>query len=162
MFYSYFYAEDDRAQAQMLAEAIQMMRETNPKNLNLPYMLEAYATSLIITEPTDVTDIYLQNALPPTTDGKYELAEKYFAEMLDLFQWHYKEGHYTIVVGNCDLALIKSKLNKFAEAQPYYQFCKEAEPKLQYKDQSKGIKKILDKIEAMSAATPTKVHQKPE
>ena len=64
--------------------------------------------------------------------------------------------NYAIVVGNCDLALIKSKLNKFAEAQPYYRFCKEAATKPQYKNQSKSIKKILDQIEELSAASEIK------
>jgi hypothetical protein len=72
--------------------------------------------------------------------------------MLELFQWHYKEENYAIVAGNCDLALIKKRLNKFAEAQQCYQVCKEAETKPQYKDQSKGIRIILEKIKLMSGA----------
>jgi hypothetical protein len=77
MFFAYYFAGDDNDQAQMLAQAIEMMRETKPKNLNFPYMLEAYANRLSNTEPVDLTDIYLKNALPATSEGKYELAEKY-------------------------------------------------------------------------------------
>ena len=150
MMYISFFAGDDSEQARMLAQAIQMMRETNPRNLNLPYMLEGYANQLTSTEPIDLTDIYLQEALPPPTDGKYELAEKYYVEMLELFTAHYGEGEYAPIIGNCDVAWIKTKLRKFDEAQTYYQQCKSAETKFQNKDQAKAIRSLLDRIENTS------------
>ena len=148
MFYSCIYFGDDNEQSKMLAKAIQMMRETNPKNLNLPYMLEAYAVYLSSNQTANLHEIYRRNVIPATTDTKYQIAEKYYAEMLDLFNFHYKEENQAIMAANCYMADILLKQNKFAEAEPYYQICKQYENNPKYIDKDK-LKNRLAELEKM-------------
>jgi serine/threonine protein kinase len=152
MFYARSYFGDDDEQSKMLARAIQMMRETNPKNLNLPYMLEAYANILSSDEYTNLHEIYRQNVIPATTDNKYKIAEKYYAEMLDLFNFHYKEENNAIVATNCYMANALLKQNKFAEAKTYSQVCKQAGDNPKYQQNAAAIKKMSKRIEKMMTA----------
>ncbi len=149
MFYSYPYFGDDDEQSKMLAKAIQMMRETNPKNLNLPYMLEAYFAPLTDEENFNRQEIYRRNVIPTTNESNYEIAERYSKEMFELTHWHFKEENVSIVYCNCYLAIALSKLNKFAEAQPYYQVCKQAENNPKYQQNLVGIKKMVKRVEEM-------------
>ena len=51
MFYNYLHlGKTDGERAEMLNKAIVMMRETNPQNLNLPYMFEAYSGRLMMPD----------------------------------------------------------------------------------------------------------------
>ncbi len=117
---------NDENYAKTLAKAIQMMRETNPKNLNLPYMLSAYAVNL--TSPYFTPqhhETYLQAAIPPKDEGKYQLAERYFKEALPIYWEHYKEINQAIVGDECNLAFVLIKQNKRAEFEGHYQICKQ-------------------------------------
>jgi hypothetical protein len=117
---------NDENYAKTLAKAIQMMRETNPKNLNLPYMLSAYAHYL--TSPyyaRQQHETYLQAAIPPTNEGKYQLAERYYKEALPAYWEHYKEFNWAIVLDECNLAFVLVKQNKRAEFEEHYQICKQ-------------------------------------
>jgi eukaryotic-like serine/threonine-protein kinase len=143
---------NDENFAKMLARAIQMMRETNPKNLNLPYMLEAYANRLSFDETANLHEIYRRNVIPPTTENKYQIAEKYYAEMLDLFHFHYKEENQAIAATNCYMANALLKQNKSAEAEPYYQICKRAEDNPKYQQNADTIRKMSKRIEEMMKA----------
>ena len=141
---------NDENYAKTLAKAIQMMRETNPKNLNLPYMLSAYAinlTSPYFSEQNHET--YLQAAIPPTNEGKYQLAERYYKEGLPVYWEHYKEFNNAIVLDECNLAFVLVKQKKRAEFEEHYQICKQrwvnAPPNPEYPKSS------LDFIEEISA-----------
>jgi len=117
---------NDENYAKTLAKAIQMMRETNPKNLNLPYMLSAYAVNL--TSPYFTSqhhETYLQAAIPLTDEGKYQLAERYYKEALPIYWEHYKEFNQAIVGDECHLAFVLIKQNKRAEFNEHYQICKQ-------------------------------------
>ena len=150
LFYAYGYLEEDeREQAALLMQAIQMMKETNPKNLNLPYMLEAYANHLSMDEYQHLHEPYRQSVLPATNLGKYEIAENYYEEMLELFRFHYEDGHYVIIITNCYAAIAELKQKKYAEADEHYRVCKQAENKFQLESQTESIKSRLEKIEAM-------------
>jgi serine/threonine protein kinase len=152
MFYAYGYFGDDNDRSKMLARAIEMMRETNPKNLNLPYMLEAYANILSFDEFVNLHEIYLRNVIPATTDNKYQIAEKYYLEMLELFHFHYKEENQAIMATNCYMANTLLKQNKSAEAEPYYQICKQAGNNPKYQQNSDTLKKMSKRIEQMMPA----------
>jgi serine/threonine protein kinase len=117
---------NDENYAKTLAKAIQMMRETNPKNLNLPYMLSAYAFNL--TNPYYTPqhhETYLQAAIPPTDEDKYQLAERYYKEALPVYWEHYKEFNSAIVLDECSLAFVLVQQNKFTEFEPHYRICKQ-------------------------------------
>ncbi len=149
MYYARPYFGDDNEQAKMLAEAIQMMRETNPKNLNLPYMLEAYLVALSDDKLSHLHEIYRRNVIPATTESKEQIALNYASEMLELSIWHYKEENIAIVYANCYKAIALLKLNKFDEAKQYYQVCKQAENNAKYRQNSDAIKKTAKQIEEM-------------
>jgi serine/threonine protein kinase len=152
MFYAYGYFGDDDEQSKMLARAIEMMRETNPKNLNLPYMLEAYFVYLTHDQNTHLHEIYRRNSLPVTTESIDELALKYSSEMLELSNWHYKEENPAVVYANCYIAIALSRLNKFDQAEPYYQICKQAGNNPKYQQNSVALKDTSKRIEEMMTA----------
>ncbi|MGI8670825.1 MAG: protein kinase domain-containing protein [Aridibacter sp.] len=116
--------KDYAGNPQLLAEAIQMMRETNPKNPNLPYMLLDYAIPLYSnTESMEVHESYYKNAIPKPAVGRLELAENYQTEALTLFRAALPENHSSIITCKCDLAKIQIEQKKFGEAQKNFQFC---------------------------------------
>ncbi len=158
LYYAHGYlAKDERERAELLMQAIQMMRETNPKNLNLPYMLEHYAICLSSDEVQHLHQAYRQSVLPATNLGKYEIAEQYFEEMLELFRFHYEEGNYAIIITNCSTANVELKQEKFAEAAEHYKICKEAENKFTNEFQTKAIRKFLSIIEKILATKKVEV-----
>jgi len=144
--------KDDREQSELLMQAIIMMKETNLKNLNLPYMLESYAISLAMDEYSHRQEAYRQSVLPATNLGRYEIAEQYFEEMLELFRFHYEEGNYAIIITNCSTAIVELKLEKIAEAAEHYKICKEAKNKFTNEFQTKAIREQLEQIEKVLAA----------
>ncbi|HXG86668.1 MAG TPA: hypothetical protein VNI84_21800 [Pyrinomonadaceae bacterium] len=161
--------------AKTLAKAIQMMRETNPKNLNLPYMLSAYAKSLTVSDlepyresylnlgippPTDVqkhNETYRRAAIPATDEDKYQLAERYYKEALPIYWEHYKEINYAIVLDECNLAFILIKQKKHAEFEEHYQICKQEWEN--YPPDPVNSKSILDLIEEVLAGKKGEVSE---
>ncbi len=124
IYYMYHALESELHDAELLARAIEMMRETNPKNLNFPYMLSDYAGMLVKPDSTHLHDQYLQAARPPTSKNKYQLSEDYIREALPLFRAYYKEDNYAVIEGECFLAYALVKQNKMMEFQPHYDLCK--------------------------------------
>lgn len=118
---------EDKSNAGLLAEAIQMMRETNRNNLNFPYMLQNYATFLSIDYTKEFHEVYYKNAIPKPVVGRLELAENYYIEALPLFRAAYPEEHTTIISYKCELSFIQIERGKFAEAQKNFPFCRQYE-----------------------------------
>ena len=139
---------EKKDKAKYLAEAIQMMRETNPHNLNLPYMLEAYTVRLIMPDTTELYEQYLQAVIPPTNENKYQIAERYLLESLPIFREHYKEDNQVIYGNECKLAYTRLKQNKVAEAAPHLQICRQGADKLD----AEIMRIFLDSIEKVLAA----------
>ena len=133
--------------AVILAQAIQMMREMNPKNLNLPYMLSDYANRLSNPDNEEFKKIYLQSALPPTKEGNYQLAERFYKEALPIFREHYKEDNQAIIAQECHLAFVLIKQNKFTEFDEHYQICQQAADKLE----AESGRKLFDRIKEVLA-----------
>jgi hypothetical protein len=155
--------------AKTLAKAIQMMRETNPKNLNLPYMLSAYANDLTVSDlepdresysklgippPTDVekhNETHRRAAIPPTDEDKYQLAERYYKEALPIYWEHYKKLNSAIVLDECNLAFVLIKQNKLGEFEAHYQICKQNWGN--YPPDPANPKSPLDRIEEVLASS---------
>ncbi len=147
----YFVADnslDAKTSAETLAYAIQMMRDTNPHNLNLPYMLSAYAKRLASQDTESVHEIYLRAARPQTGESKYELAEKYLKQALPIYREHYEEDNRAIVSDECMLAFILYKQGKSDEAGQYYEACKSIETLLG----AEAARPHLEPIEKILAA----------
>ena len=154
MFYLYVsdgVEKNDRANH--LAEAIQIMRETNPHNLNLPYMLEAYAAYLMMPGQEAKHEEYRQAARPSTDENKYQIAERYLLEALPVFREHYKEDNQAIYLNECRLAYARLKQNKVAEAAPHLEICRAAATKFQNENQLNPIRKDLSIVEEAAAET---------
>ena len=147
MFYAYdIIGKDDREQAQILGQAIQMMRETNPNNLNLPYMLEAYTTYLILPDEYEIHHETYRNAvLPPTDENKYQIAERYLRESLPVFRLHYKEDNLVIFAAECKLAYTLAMQEKWTDFDEHYAVCKQGENSVSAK-KLKWYVEIVEKV----------------
>jgi hypothetical protein len=133
-----------------------MMRETNPKNLNLPYMLEDYTARLIMPYYEKSHEQYLQAIVPQTSENKYQIAERFLLEALPVFREHYKEDNRAIANNECKLAYAQIMQNKFAEAAPHYRICKEGADKFDDKHWRDFILEIEKKFKAGSSPQTSK------
>ncbi len=115
-------------QAKLLANAINMMRETNPKNLNLPHMLTAYANRLwspTVDYVKKTQEIYYQNAISKPKAERLQLAENYYQEAVKIFEEILPKNHGSIVLSKCYLAQLQIDRKKFKEAQVLFPKCSE-------------------------------------
>ncbi len=119
----------ERERADLLMRAILMMRDTNPNNLNLPYMFEAYTANLIMPESAVVHEIFREAARPATDETKYQIAERYLREAILVWHLHYKPDHPVILAKECWLAYALAKQEKWTEFDEHYQICKQLESK---------------------------------
>ncbi|MBK8466444.1 MAG: serine/threonine protein kinase [Chloracidobacterium sp.] len=127
IFYSYYLlGNDDQERARVLADAVQMMRETNPNNLNFPYMLEAYTAYLVLPGRYEKYHEPYRNAvIPPTDENSYQIAERYLRESLPVFRLHYKEDNSAIFAAECKLAYTLAVQEKWADFEEHYEVCKQ-------------------------------------
>ena len=133
IFYAYYLiGNDDRERARLLADAIQMMRETNPNNLNLPYMLEAYTAYLILPGKYEqFHEPYRDAVVPPTDENAYQIAERYLRESLPVFRLHYKEDNTAIFAAECKLAYTLTMQQKWENFDEHYDLCKRGASSIQ-------------------------------
>jgi len=126
IFYAYYLIGDDaQERARLLADAIQMMRETNPNNLNLPYMLEAYTANLVMPGKYEKMHEPYRNAVIPSTDeNNYQIAERYLRESLPVFRLHYREDNSAIYAAECKLAYTLAMQEKWEDFDEHYDLCK--------------------------------------
>lgn len=117
--------DDPEDLAKLLAEAIEMMRETAPNDLNLPYMLLDYSARLWRKNEQRNFDSYYRNAKVKDRDGRLGLAENYLEEALTRFREHYPDGHLTVTTGMCSLAIVQIEQGKFGLAEENFRSCRE-------------------------------------
>ena len=129
----------------LMARAIVMMRETNPNNLNFPYMLEDYTAKLILPENQQYHEPYRAAALPPTDENTYQIAERYLRESLPVYRLHYKEDNAAIYAAECKLAYTLAMLEKWADFDEHYGKCREAREK--YEGKSETLYEFLGLVE---------------
>jgi serine/threonine protein kinase len=117
----------DKDQASYLMSAIIMIRETNPKNLNLPYMLEEYTARLILPGEDKYHEQYRIAVVPPTNESRYEIAEKMLRESLPVFRHHYKTDNSAIYGAECNLAyaLVMQENRKDKDFDEHFAICKQ-------------------------------------
>ena len=119
---------DPETRAADLKAATQMMRETNPRNLNLPYMLEDYGARMcaVKEQAPAVSDAFFKVAEPAPGVTKCGLAATYYIEMLELLKPHYPPTSEIFPAVNCTIAYLLTKDGRRGEAEPYVQSCREA------------------------------------
>lgn len=125
MVYLYWSEKPPRSEesVKMLSNAIVMMRATNPKNLNLPFMLEDYVYRLSDDGQASVRDVFLRNVPQPAPNDNYLAADQLFDEMFGLLRLHFPEDDDQIVSQKCAGMGLKRRVNKIAEAEDFYQEC---------------------------------------
>lgn len=114
--------------AATLKKAIDMMRDTNPNNINFPYMLNDYAGGLTFP-PADegLHNLYFQAAGPTDSANKFELAEKYFREALPVFRQHYRPDNLPIFLAECRLSYLLAVQDKWDDFDTHFAVCRQGE-----------------------------------
>ncbi len=136
LFYAYsFLGRNDSEHAEILMKAIEMMRETNPNNLNFPYMLEAYTACLMMPDSYEkYHETFRKAVMPPTDENKYQIAERYLRESLPVFRLHYKVNNSAIFGAECKLAYSLAMQEKWTDFDEHYAVCKQSENSVLAKD----------------------------
>ena len=149
IFYSYRHlADSEEERAKILWNAVKMMRETNPKNRNLPFMLEVFFTSIVYPDGNGLDDIYYNAIVPKTGETKYEIAERFSSEKLDLIRFHYGKDSFAAIYVECSHARILAKLGKWGKFDKYFQGCKRDTSLLTTKNKQQ-ISKNIQEIEKL-------------
>ncbi len=152
LFYAYtMIGKNYREQAELLAEAIEMMRETNPKNLNLPYMLGDYTKGLIMPEYAERHEIYRKAARPFTDENKYAIAERYLRESVPIYRFHYKEDNYAIFWNECHLAYALAMQENRKDFDEHFDICKQGAEKLKGGNSAEAMRKNVELVERVVA-----------
>ena len=143
---------EEKDRATFLMEAINMMRETNPNNLNLPYMLSDYTNRLMMPDTAEkYHEQYRNGVFPPTDENKYQIGERYLREMLPVFRLHYKEDNYAIFAAECKLAYTLAMQEKWTDFDEHYAVCKQGEEKLKGGKSSEAMRKRVELVEKVLA-----------
>ena len=147
MFYATgFISNDERERAGFLARAVVMMRETNPNNINFPYILEAYTVNLMLPGIYEKNnEIYRDAVIPPTEENKYQIAERFQRESLPVFRLYYKEDSGPINLTHCRLAYVLLMQEKWADFDNHFAVCKQSTEK--YEAKSQGLTELYELVE---------------
>lgn len=150
-----YLSSSEREKAGICAQAIQMMRETNPNNLNLPYMLEGYSNRLMMPNTPQTHEVFLQAAIPQTDENKYQMGERLEREALPVFRLYYPEDTLVIVVHQCQLAYALAMQDKWAEFDGPYRTCKQGEARLRGTESGTGLGRIVEFVDRALANKKT-------
>ncbi len=153
LFYAYTLLEkNDAERAVLLNRSLNMMRGTNPNNLNFPYIIEAYASRLMSPNAPELHDAYLKAVTPATDENKYQIAERYLREALPVLRHHYKEDNRAIFGTECRLAYTLVMQEKWTDFDDHYAICKYGESKAAGTDAEKSISINVALVENAMAA----------
>ncbi len=119
----YLWAIGDTSDPGPLARSVKMMRETNPQNINLPFMLTDYAVRLAGLRGAEAQKAFYMNAITDPTVSEYELAEAYLEESLPLYRLVYDDSHPALQAARCHLSFVQFKLGNIADALQTLQSC---------------------------------------
>lgn len=142
-----YLSSSEREKAAICAQAIQLMRETNPQNLNLPYMLEGYASRVMMPDTLQMHEIYLQAAIPPTDENKYQMGERLEREALPVFRLHYPDDTFVIAVHECRLAYALAMQKNWADFNEHYRICKQGETRLRGTESGNGLGRSVEFVD---------------
>ncbi len=148
LFYTYtLIGKNEFEKAVLLDRALNMMRDTNPSNLNLPYIVEAYAARLLQPAESGISEPYLKAVTPATNETRFQVSERMLRESLPIFRLHYKVDNRPIFAAECDLAYALAMQEKWSDFDEHYAICKQSQIKLQDADSLKVLKRRLDVVE---------------
>lgn len=148
LFYSYLIiGNNDSEKAALLDRSLNMMRSTNPNNLNFPYIIEAFTSRLMLPQAAELNEAYLKAVTPQTTENKYEIGERYLRESLPVFRLHYKEDNGPIFTAECRLAYALVMQGNESDLDEHYSICKAGEFKLEDPVAATTIKQMVEMVE---------------
>ena len=110
--------------------AVEMMRETNPNNANLPYLLEDLAANTGLN------------------DNNWAQAERLLNEALTLFRQQYGDGHYNVARVYADLSRASRMQGNHVQAAHYQREAEERMNKLTNPAEIKGMQEVFDLLES--------------
>ncbi len=122
-YFSLFKSGEERAET--LMHAILMMRETNPNNLNYPYMLEDYTAHIMLPEFEKSHQIYRNAVQPPTDENNYQIAERMLRESLPIFRLHYEKDNEAVISAECKLSYVLAMQEKWTDFDEHFQICRQ-------------------------------------
>ncbi len=140
-------SEDERAA--YLMKGINMMRATNPRNINFAYMFEAYATQLIFPETEQYHQAFLRAVDPATDENRYQVAERMLREALDVWRLHYPPDHVVILTKSCWLSFALAKQEKWAELDEAFRDCRQIEIRSRTEDEIKPLMPEYNRVESL-------------
>ncbi|MBK6722656.1 MAG: serine/threonine protein kinase [Acidobacteria bacterium] len=135
--------------AELLMRAINMMLDTNPNNLNFPYMIESYTHRLMMPDTPDTHEIYRRAVIPVTEENKYLIAEKMLRESLPIFRVHYKLDNSAIFSAECKLSYALAMQEKWQDFDEHYAVCKRYGNSSPLPDAANHMKTYVDLIEGV-------------
>lgn len=100
-----------------LADAIDMIRETNPDNLNFPYMVEDYTSRMLLAMYAVENQPFTEELGRRTGENPLAIAERLSIEADRTFHIHYPEVNAAIAANTCRLAAFQIMLRKPEAAQ---------------------------------------------
>ncbi|MBS1793237.1 MAG: serine/threonine protein kinase [Acidobacteria bacterium] len=153
IFYSYqMMTKDPGERAALLMRGILMMRDTNPRNLNFPYMLEAYTACLLSPENSENYESYRRAVQPATDEDRFQIAEKMLRESLPVFRLHYKEDNLAIYSAECKLSYALAMQEKWTDFDEHFSICKDYKLKSNNPNEIKYVPSYVELVEKAVAS----------
>lgn len=121
------FGKTDAEHAAVLMKAIEMMRSTNPNNLNLPYMLQDYSARLIRPDFSEKHEAYRNAVMPTTDESKYQIAENFLREAMPIFRHHYRENNLAVYHAECSLSYVLAIQEKWTDFDEHFIVCQNGE-----------------------------------
>ncbi|QQS43043.1 MAG: serine/threonine protein kinase [Acidobacteriota bacterium] len=123
----YLWATDtrafDKSQPQLLMRSIEMMREENPANPNLPEMLSAFAVRLFLVGTREQMLAYLHAAPDELGTSNFEIARNLLKEALDLTNKHESSDTFLEDLRSCNYLILERLIGSEADPEPYRTRC---------------------------------------
>jgi hypothetical protein len=124
MYYNGIY--DGRPAQEFLADAIAMMRETAPDDLNLAYMIEVVVAYVLNPDHEDIRAEFVSSQIGPQPgEGVWDWAERLSFEADRIFKVNYRERNSAIIGNDCRIALIQKNKGMHDPNSSYVQACRE-------------------------------------
>lgn len=127
MLYMYYNGiTDGRPRHEFLADAITMMRETAPNDVNLAYMIEVIVSYFVTPGYNAERAAFGASKVGPRQgEGVWDWAERISVEADTIFKANYAERNLAIINNDCRIALIRKKKGRRDPNSIYAAACRE-------------------------------------
>lgn len=142
MLYMYYNGiTDGRPHHEFLADAITMMRETAPNDVNLAYMIEVIAGYVVMPGyDKEKADLVASNVGPHSGENVWDWAERISLEADAILKANYTERNAAMLNNDCRIAFIRKSKGQHDPSSSYVQACREL------KDTNRYQKALVDSV----------------